>query len=101
MAQKKQFHILTEDLETIEKVSPSIIRSFESLFFIHQVITKAAKIDYFECRLQYYVLHHANKRRFLTLVHSCHVVACDLYKHDRFTEYMAFDCLLTHLINLL
>lgn len=101
MAQKKQFHILTEDLDTIEKVSPSIMRTFESLFFIHQIKNKAAKIDYCECRFKYNVLHYADKRRILKLVHSCHVVACDLYEHDLYDEYMAFDCLLIHLLNML
>lgn len=101
MAQKKQFYILTEDLDAIEQVSPSIKRIFDSLFVVRPIKYKSANIDYFECRLRFRDFDHVNKRRYLSLVHSCHAVACDLYRQDCSMEYMAFDCLFTHLINML
>ena len=98
---KLEFQILTEDIERVETLSPHIFRSLERFFSFHRVYNKAAKISYYLLRLRFRCLHHANKRAFHSLIHSVHVVACDLYKREDFTSYMAFDALLVHLVHML
>lgn len=98
---RKRFSILTSDLDMIANVSPSVYKSLKVLFLFEHVLNKEARIDYYDCRLLVRVLHHQNKRKFFSLIHSCHVIACEMYKTDRFSEYMAFDALMLHLIHLL
>lgn len=98
---KLEFQFLTEDIERVETVSPYVFQSLERFFAFHRVVNKASKIDYYLLRLRFRCLHHANKRAYFTLIHSVHVVACDLYRREDFTSYMAFDELLVHLVRML
>lgn len=95
------FHFLTSDLKLIEGRSPSIFKSLHQFFLFKHVVDKKKRIDYCELRLLYYTLHHDNKRKFVHLIHSVHIMCCNLYMDGCFGDYLVFDSLLVHLISCL
>lgn len=98
MKKNISFHLLTSDWLMIQKVSPSVASMLEKYFGYERIQDKKAKIDYYRFFNHYYCLYPSKRRGFVSLLHSLHVVACDLYRTGDFDKYMAFDALFVHLL---
>lgn len=92
------FHLLTSDWFMIQKVSPTVAKTLDKYFGYERIQDKKARIDYCRFFNRHYCLHPSRRRGFVSLLHSLHVVACDLYRTGDFDKYMAFDALFTHLL---
>lgn len=92
------FYLLTFDWFMIQKVSPTVVQMLQKYFGCQRIQDKKAKIDYYKFVHHYYCLYPSKRRGFVSLLHSLHVVACDLYRQGEFDKYMAFDALFTHLL---
>lgn len=98
---RKNLTISLEDWKTLLKVSPSIATQMKKYFFVD--IEKIKKHGFCVVTLtyRYYATHPYVRRGFYSLIHSLHVVACDLYRKGDFSEYLVLDGFMFMLIKML
>lgn len=98
---RKQLVISVEDWKVLAHVSPSIVTNIKRYFFVDIEPVRSQGLCLVRLTYRYYATQPKLKRGFYSLIHSLHVVACDLYRKGDFSDYLVFDGFMFLLIRML